>query len=187
MSVSKIEAKIKDLEQAVQAYNENNIKLSANGGNSMLFMCPPVEESEYIAVMKKTLNSEKYMFLDMNELLVKFVEENADVIKMKFDFLRNSSNQIFKLPQGEEGNDLFRMIIDEIVSAYDAGKIPVLIRVGALNGTDIENIHIMENKIVMNGKKPLVILYPAVKKNQEIMFLGIRPASKYRCMVIGGN
>lgn len=53
MSVSKIEAKIKDLEQAVQAYNKNNIKLSANGGNSILFMCPPVEESEYIAVMKK--------------------------------------------------------------------------------------------------------------------------------------
>ena len=87
MSVSKIEAKIKDLEQAVQAYNENNIKLSANGGNSMLFMCPPVEENEYIAVMKKTLNSEKYMFLDMNELLVKFVEENADEIKMKFEFI----------------------------------------------------------------------------------------------------
>lgn len=187
MSVSKIEAKIKDLEQAVQAYNKNNIKLSANGGNSILFMCPPVEESEYIAVMKKTLNSEKYMFLDMNDLLVKFVEENADEIKMKFDFLRNSSNQIFKLPQGEEGNDLFGMIIEEIVSAYDAGKIPVLIRVGALNGTDIENIHIMENKTVMNGKKPLVILYPAENKNQEIIFLGIRPASKYRCMVIGGN
>lgn len=37
MSVSKIEAKIKDLEQAVQAYNKNNIKLSANGGNSMYF------------------------------------------------------------------------------------------------------------------------------------------------------
>lgn len=35
MSVSKIEAKIKDLEQAVQAYNKNNIKLSANGGNSI--------------------------------------------------------------------------------------------------------------------------------------------------------
>ena len=50
----------------------------------------------------------------MNDLLVKFVEENADEIKMKFDFLRNSSNQIFKLPQGEEGNDLFGMIIEEI-------------------------------------------------------------------------
>ena len=45
----------------------------------------------------------------------------------------------------------------------------------------------MENKVVMNGKKPLVILYPADKKNDEIMFLGIRPASKYRYMVIGGN
>ena len=62
MSVSKIEAKIKDLEQAVQAYNKNNIKLSANGGNSILFMCPPVEESEYIAVMKKTQTQKSICF-----------------------------------------------------------------------------------------------------------------------------
>ena len=187
MSVSKIEAKIKDLEQAVQAYSENNIKLSANGGNSMLFMCPPLEESQYIKVMKNNLNPNKYAFLDMNQLLIEFIEKNQEEIKTKFDILRNSSNQIFKLPQGEEGNDLFKMIISAIQDIYDTEKIPILIRVGARNGTDIENIHIMENKVVMNGKKPLVILYPADKKNDEIMFLGIRPASKYRCMVIGGN
>lgn len=187
MSVSKIEAKIYELEQAVQTYGANNIKLSANGGNSMLFMCPPLEESQYIDVMRHNLNPEKYTFLDMNQLLVRFIDENKDEIKIKFDFLRNSSNQIFKLPQGEEGNDLFGMIISAIQDIFDAGKIPVLIRVGSLNGTDIENIHIMENKVVMSGKKPLIILYPAEIKNEEIMFLGIRPASKYRCMVIGGN
>lgn len=187
MSVSKIEARIKDLEQAVQSYSENNIKLSANGGNSMLFLCPPLEERQYIEVLKKNLNQDKYTFLDMNQLLIQFIKENQEEIKIKFDFLRNSSNQIFKLPQGEEGNDLFGMIIDSILKIYDTDMIPVLIRVGALNGTDIENIHIMENKVVMNGKKPLVILYPADNKNDEIMFLGIRSASKYRCMVIGGN
>lgn len=187
MNVSKIEAKINELEQAVQAYNENNLKLSANGGNSILFMCPPIDEEKYISTMKNTMNVETYNFIDLNDLLVEFVEENKDEIKLKFDFLRNSSNQIFKLPQGEEGTDLFGMIISKIINSYNNEKIPVLIRVGALNGTDIENIHIMENKTVMNGKKPLIILYPAEKNNQEIMFLGIRPASKYRCMVIGGN
>lgn len=187
MSVSKIEARIKDLEQAVQSFSENNIKLSANGGNSMLFMCPPLEESRYIEMLKKNLNPDKYTLLDMNQLLIQFVEENKEEVELKYDFLRNSSNQIFKLPQGEEGNDLFGMIINSILEIYNTDKIPVLIQVGALNGTDIENIHIMENKVVMNGKKPLVILYPAEKKNDEIMFLGIRPASKYRCMVIGGN
>lgn len=187
MNVSKIEAKIMELEQAVQAYSTNNIKLSANGGNSMLFMCPPLEEKDYIEIMQKNLSPEKYVFLDLNKLLIEFIDENEDEIKMKFDFLRNSSNHIFKLPQGEEGNDLFGIVISSINQIYDEQKIPVLIRAGALNGTDIENIHIMENKVVMNGKKPLIILYPAEKKNDEIMFLGIRPASKYRCMLIGGN
>jgi hypothetical protein len=73
------------------------------------------------------------------------------------------------------------------MDVYAQDKIPILIHVGALNGTDIENIHIMENKVVMQGCNPLIILYPADKKNDEIMFLGIRSASKYRCMVIGGN
>ncbi|HCI54650.1 MAG TPA: hypothetical protein PLN48_15775 [Lachnospiraceae bacterium] len=187
MSVSKIESKIQDLERVVRAYGENNIKLSANGGNSMLFMCPPLEENEYIKAMKNDLDSEKYTFIDLNQLLVKFIDNNHEEIEAKFDLLKNSSGQIFKLPQGEEGNDLFQMIIAAIVEAYDQAKIPVLIRVGALNGTDIENIHIMEDKVVMQGKSPLIILYPAEKKNDEIMFLGIRPASKYRCLVIGGN
>ncbi len=153
----------------------------------MLFMCPPLEEGEYIRLMKQNLDSERYAFIDLNELLVRFVDENEEEIMIKYELLQNSSNQIFKLPPGEEGNDLFQMIIQAIVDVYDQNKIPVLIRVGALNGTDIENIHIMENKVVMQGKNPVIILYPAVKKNDEIMFLGIRPASKYRCMVIGGN
>ena len=187
MSVSKIEAKIQDLEKAVLAYSENNIKLSANGGNSMLFMCPPLEESEYIRLMKQNLNADKYTFIDVNALLVKFLDVNKEEIKLKFDLLKNSSNQIFKVPQKEEGDDLFKRIIQAIVDVYNDGKIPVLIRVGALNGTDIENIHIMENKAVMQGRNPLIILYPADKMNDEIMFLGIRPVSKYRCLVIGGN
>lgn len=187
MSVSRTESKIQDLEKAVRAYGENNIKLSANGGNSMLFMCPPLEENEYIRLMRQNLDEERYAFIDVNQLLVRFIDENEEEIKLKYDLLKNSSSQIFKLPYGEEGNDLFQMIIQAIVEVYGQNKIPVLVRVGALNGTDIENIHIMENKVVMQGKNPLIILYPADKKNEEIMFLGIRAASKYRCMVIGGN
>ena len=178
MSVSRTESKIQDLEQAVRAYGANNIKLSANGGNSMLFMCPPLEENEYIRLMRQNLDEERYAFIDVNQLLVRFIDENEEEIKLKYDLLKNSSSQIFKLPYGEEGNDLFQMIIQAIVEVYGQNKIPVLVRVGALNGTDIENIHIMENKVVMQGKNPLIILYPADKKNEEIMFLGIRAASK---------
>lgn len=187
MNVSKIDACIRELEAAIQSFNENNIKLSANGGNSVLFMCPPMEEKQYIVRMKENLSQEKYQFLDMNKLLVEFIDENKDEIELKFKLLKNSYSQIFRLPQGEEGNDLFGMVISAILRAYDNEKIPVIIGVGALNGTDIENIHIMENEVVMKAKRPLVILYPAEKKNDEILFLGLRPASRYRCMVIGGK
>ena len=67
----------------------------------MLFMCPPLEEGEYIRLMKQNLDSERYAFIDLNELLVRFVDENEEEIMLKYELLQNSSNQIFKLPPGE--------------------------------------------------------------------------------------
>jgi hypothetical protein len=187
MNVNKIDASIQNLEQVIKAYEDVNIKLSANGGNSVLFICPPKEEKEYIKRMKLVLVKEKYEFIDINELMIKFIDENKEDINLAFELLKSSTSQIFKLPQGEEGSDLFGIIIEFIQSAYEMGKIPTLINVGALNGTDIENIHIMENSTVMKGKTPLVILYPAEKDKDKILFLGLRPASEYRCMVVGGE
>ena len=184
MNVSSIDSNIIKLEQTISSYQHDNIKLSANGGNSMLFMCPPVEEDVYIERLKKNLSEEEFCFIDVNELLMEFVKQNREEIELKFEMLSSTTDQIFMLPKEEEGEDLFCMIIRAIAKSYDNNKIPVLIHTGALNGTGIENIHIMENTVVMKGPKPLVVLYPAVKKNGKIMFLNLRPASDYRCMVI---
>jgi hypothetical protein len=72
----------------------------------------------------------------------------------------------------------------EIQTTYEQGKIPVLIHNGALYGSGIDNIHLMESELVMKSKLPLIILYPATYDGDQLMFLKSRPASKYRCMIV---
>jgi hypothetical protein len=59
-----------------------------------------------------------------------------------------------------------------------------LIHSGALYGSGIDNIHLMENELVMKSNLPLIILYPATKEGEKLLFLSKRPASKYRCMIV---
>jgi len=184
MNLVNVDGSIRKLIETVEACKDLNIKLSANGGNSILLVCNPKNEIDYINAMDKMLDKEKYVMIDLNQLLCKFVNENKDEIEEEFELMKSSTEQIFHLPTGEEGNDFFEMIITQISEVYKIGKIPVLIDVGALYGTDIGNIHIMENEVVMQGINPLVILYPAIRNKDELLFLGVRPASKYRCMVI---
>jgi hypothetical protein len=74
--------------------------------------------------------------------------------------------------------------MNEISDSFNADRIPVLINTGSLYGSDIENIHIMESEVVMKSSIPLVVLYPGTKEGDHIMFLSVRPASKYRCMIV---
>ena len=67
---------------------------------------------------------------------------------------------------------------------YSEQKTPILIHSGALYGSGIDNIHLMENELVMKSKLPLIILYPATQEGDRLMFLNTRPASKYRCMIV---
>jgi hypothetical protein len=101
-----------------------------------------------------------------------------------YNLLQSATHEIFKAPVGEESPDLFKEIISKIQHALQQDKVPVLINTGALYGTGIHNIHIMENEIVMKAALPLIILYPATIEPDRIMFLGKHPASKYRCMII---
>ena len=76
------------------------------------------------------------------------------------------------------------LIMNAIKQSYDAGKVPIVIHAGALYGSGIDNIHIMEHPVVMQSKLPLIILYPATHDQNKLLFLGKRPASKYRCLII---
>ena len=168
----------------IESDRRSEIRLKANGGNSVLIVCDPMAETAYISQMKELLPAETYSFIDLNQSLIDFVIRHKEDITGLFDNLQSSIHEIFKAPAGEESDDLFKTIIRQIQQALDNNKVPVLINTGALYGSGIDNIHLMESKTVMSANLPLMILYPATKENDTLMFLGSRPSSKYRCAII---
>ena len=175
---------ITQLKRIVESDKRSEIRLNANGGNSILLVCPPEVEFQFIGKLIELMPQETYQIIDINEMLISFVEDNQADIDEMFDLLRGSVHQIFKAPEGETTPDLFRHLLFAIEQTYNKQKIPVLIHSGALYGSGIDNIHLMENELVMNSKMPLIILYPATQECDQLMFLNSRPASKYRCMII---
>lgn len=167
-------------------YHLNNIdelKRSVNGGNTILFTFPPDEEQEYIHFLKNHLQ-DNAEFIDIGSLFVNFIDSFEDMNEFLEVYQSlNPRSKIFKSNDPE--GDLFTMIIKSIETANKNQKIPVIIRTGALCGTEIEHQTIMEHEIVMHKlKQPLVILYPSTIKNNELYFLGIRKANKYRCTLV---
>lgn len=178
------EHKILDLKRLVESDKKSEIRLNANGGNSILLVCPPDQEIQFIDHLVRMLDSEIYDLIDLNDILITYVHENSDEINELFELLKGSIHQIFKSPGNEIESDLFSEIISRIKASFDSNKIPVLLHSGALYGSGIDNIHLMENELVMKSKLPLIILYPASQDGDKLMFLNTRPASKYRCMII---
>jgi len=168
----------------VESNRRSEIKLNANGGNSILMICDPIKEMEYVAHLQELLPRETYSIIDLNKCLIDFVSSHKEELVELYDLLQASTHEIFKAPAGEESQDLFKKIMAFIHQAYQEGKIPTLVHAGALYGTGIHNIHIVEHEIVMKAELPLIILYPASIEPDRIMFLGKQPASKYRCMIV---
>lgn len=160
--------------------NQTELKLKANGGNSLLFAYPPKEEKYYLKFLKEAF-SEQAVFIDCAKLFTQFIDETGveDSIMLYKEF----GSQFFK---DDESDDLtyFDMIIQAIVDEGNNDKIPFLIRTGTLYGTGIDNVSIIEHKDIMNLNNPLVVCYPAIKNDDQIMFLGVKPSSKYRCHLI---
>ena len=184
MSLNNPKSSVQKVIGLVKDNANSHIRLNANGGNSILIICDPVRELEYIEVINALMTNDKYRIIDLNELFCEFVTANKSEIEDSFELLKGSIHQIFKTPDGEEGTDLFGLIIQTIADSLKDNKIPVLINTGTLYGSGIDNIHIMENELIMKASLPLIVLYPATKDNDKIMFLNSRPASKYRCMIV---
>jgi hypothetical protein len=175
---------IAQLKRIVESDMRSEIRLNANGGNSILLVCPPALEFQYIEKLVEMMPSDTYKIIDINEMLMSFVEAHKADLKEMFDLLKGSVHQIFKAPEGETSPDLFKHLLRDIEQTYTENKIPVLIHTGALYGSGIDNIHLMENELVMKAKSPMIILYPATQDGDKLMFLDSRPASKYRCMIV---
>lgn len=184
MSSSTPDLLVLQVKTVVESKDRSHIRLNSNGGNSILLVCDPAEEELMIQAIHQHLPQDHYQTIDLNDLLCEFVNQNRETLELSFDLLRGLPEQIFKLPSQEEGIDLFAPIMEKISAIYQQNKIPILVHTGALFGSGIDNIHIMEHPVVMEARNPVVILYPATHEKDKLLFLGIRPSSKYRCMIV---
>jgi hypothetical protein len=175
---------ITQLKRIVESDKRSEIRLNANGGNSILLLCPPELEFEYINELMEMMPLDTYKIFDLNELLLLFIKENEDNINELFDILRASVGQIFTAPYGEIRDDLYSRIIAEIQDSYNQDKIPVLINSGALYGSKLNFNKLLEDSVIENGKHPVIILYPGRKENKTYYFLNDKVASDYRCLII---
>ncbi len=175
---------ITQVKRVVESDKRSEIRLNANGGNSILLVCPPESEFIFIEKLYQLMPDDTYKLIDLNEMLISFVNTNKTELADMFNLLRGSVHQIFKAPKDEISPDLFKHILASIEDTYNINKIPILIHSGALYGSGIDNIHLMESELVMKSNKPLIILYPATQEGEQLMFLNSRPASKYRCMIV---
>ena len=162
--------------------NQDQLRRQANGGNSILFSYPPVEEQQYIEKAKE-LYAGKAVFIDISKLLVQFIDaEGWESFKEYYNDFAHTPHLVFH--SDDPAEDLFDLIVNEISNACDNSKIPFLIRTGCLYGTGIDNVNIMENKTVMSLPHPLVIFYPSNLEEDNLLFLNFKPASKYRCILV---
>ena len=174
--------KFDDLRHYLENLDQDQLRKQANGGNSILFSYPPDEEQLYKEKAIE-LYQGKAAFIDISKLLVNFIEEDGwEAFKAYYHDFRNTPHVIFS--SDDPSTDLFDMIINEIETACNNGKIPFIVRTGCLYGTGIENVNIMEHKAVMNLPYPLVIFYPSAIEDENLYFLNFKPASKYRCMLV---
>jgi hypothetical protein len=176
-------AKFDNLRVSLDLRNRDQLRRRANGGNSIIFTYPPDEEYLYLKKLEERSQESGFRLIDVAQLFVEFIELDgwADFEAYYNDF-RDTPHLIYK--SDDESTDLMDLLIRKIKEADQQGKIPVLIRTGALFGTGIENVNIMEDKVVMALTHPLVIFYPSKIENENLYFLNFKTASKYRCTVI---
>lgn len=176
-------AKFQNLINSLENKQRVQLKREANGGNSILFAYNPHEESLYLEKAKQELDDSRFKIIDISRLLIKFIDlDGWEEFESYYKEFSDTPHVLFK--SDDEETDLMDLILAEIKSADTNDLIPVLIRTGALYGTGIENVNIMEHKEVMNLKNPLVLFYPAKVEDDNLFFLNFKPASRYRCTVI---
>jgi len=176
-------AKFDDLKVSLELQQRDQLRRKANGGNSIVFTYKPEEESLYIEKAKEILPPEKFKFINIAQLFVKFIDlDGIDNFEAYYNEFLETPHLVFH--SDDTATDFMDLIIQEIQEAYKAGLTPILIRTGALYGTGIENVNIMEHKSVINMKVPLVIFYPSKIVDDNIYFLNFKMASRYRCNVI---
>jgi len=174
--------KFDDLREIIINKDKDYVKLNAHGGFSIIFAYPPEQEEKYIRKIRE--DYPEASFINVSDLFIKYIDDiGYDDFITAYEDYSTEPEKLFKTASGVD--DLFELILKEIEKAGENNKMPVLIRTGALYGTGIENINIMDDKRVHALPIPLIIMYPAQKKSDgKIYYLNFKPASEYRAIVI---
>lgn len=167
--------------QEVLSQDMTQLKLDANGGNSILFVYPNEEDSLYVAEAKRRFR-DNAVFVDVAQTLTDFQEEMG--------------METFKELEEEIGTDVyfrkgatdtfFEYLVNRITLAAAQGLPVFLVGTSAIANKGFSNINIMEHESVKAAPQPLVYFYPSTIEGDKIYFLGDHNhvASKYRCRVI---
>ena len=102
---------INEVKRLVDSDRQSEIRLNANGGNSILVVCDPMKEVEYIAEFRQFLPENNYAIIDLNKCLVEFVSKHKNQLIEDYNLLQSATHEIFKAPASEESSDLFKEII----------------------------------------------------------------------------
>ena len=181
-SPKNINQKFNELKFILKNKDKHSIKMDAHGGYSILFIYPPEEEKSYLKKIEKKYPDAD--FIDIARMFVEFIDSiGYDDFIETYEEYSSEPEKLFKSSLSE--SDFFTYILNEIEKAGEGGKMPILVRTGALYGTGIENINIMDSKIVHELPMPLIIMYPAtVGGDNKLKYLNFKPASDYRAVVI---
>lgn len=171
-----IDQKFGELKFILENRDKQSIKMDAHGGHSVLFIYPPSEEITYLERMKNEYP--EGVIIDLGELFVEYIDQcGLDEFTNAYNEYQSEPQKLFK--------DFLKLIKDKIEKTGSENKLPILIRTGVLQGTGIENISIMDSKIVHDLPIPLIILYPATEAgDKRLKFLNYKPASDYRSIVV---
>ncbi len=157
------------------------LRLDANGGNSILFVYPNEEDSLYITEAKRRFNG-KAIFVDVAKALTDYQEE----IGME-TFKELEEELGVEVYYRKGATDTFFEYLVNRSTLSSSTKLKVLLfATSAIANKGFSNINIMEYPAVKLAKQPLVYFYPSVQEGDKIYFLGDKNhvASKYRCRVI---
>lgn len=162
------------------------LRLEANGGNSILFVYPNEEDSLYVAEAKRRFR-DTAIFVDVAQVLTAFQEEKG--IERFNKIAKRMGNAVYyrQLPDGNVAEDcFFAYLVKVLETATQNGKPVFLVGTSAIANKGFTNINIMEHKAIKGASQPLVYFYPSTVEGDKIYFLGDHDhvASEYRCRVI---
>ena len=142
-----IDQKFRDLKFILENRDKESIKMDAHGGHSILLIYPPNEEINYLGRVKQEYPEAEY--INVANLLVDYIDQSGlDKFTEAYSDYQSEPQKLFK--------DFLKIILSRIEHAGGKNKVPILIRNGALFGTGIENVNIMDSQIVHKLPIPLV-------------------------------